>query len=108
MSKSNLEADLEWQIKLSGLPKPSREYRFSATRKFRADFAWPIYKCALECDGGLFKANSGHRSMVGVERDIEKHNEYVLSGWKYLRVTRKMVKRGDVVGLIEKLLRSCL
>jgi len=80
---SDLEALLEQHIRLTGLPAPAREYRFHPRRRWRFDFAWPLYKVAVEVDGGIY-CRSRHVRGTGFERDAEKRNAAVLAGWRVL------------------------
>ena len=38
------------------------------------DYGVPALKIAVEYEGGIFEPNGDHRSMKGVQRDIEKYN----------------------------------
>jgi len=48
---SELEDLLEAHIRLLGLPKPKREYRFDRKRRWRFDLAWPLQKVAAAMSG---------------------------------------------------------
>lgn len=93
--------------KVCGLPPPELEYRFDTKRRWRFDFAWPspLFMVAAEIEGGIYRANSGHRSYAGVMRDIEKYNTATLQGWRVIRVTPQMVENGEAVTLIEKAIK---
>lgn len=74
--------------KQNGLPVPVPEYHWHPTRKFRADFAWPVHKVILEVEGGVW--NSGkHGRGSGIVKDIEKGNEAAAMGWRVLRCVPK-------------------
>lgn len=64
-----------------------REYQFHESRKWRFDFASLEAKVAFEIQGGLYKAESGHRSREGVKRDYEKLNAAQELGWQVYQVT---------------------
>ncbi len=102
---SNLEDLLETHIRLSGIPAPTREYRFHPRRRWRFDFAWPLYKIAVEVDGGIY-CRGRHVRGAGFERDAEKGNEAVLAGWRVLHFTPRHVKSGAAVQAIETLMRK--
>jgi very-short-patch-repair endonuclease len=102
---SNLEDLLERHIQLSGLPPPAREYRFHPKRRWRFDFAWPIYKVAVEVDGGIYNRGR-HVRGVGFERDAEKRNAAVLGGWRVLHFTPRHIRSGTAVRQIERLMRT--
>ena len=119
---SAAEEALAWQLAAAGLPAPEREYPFARPfgRRWRADFAWPGLRLAVEVEGGLYgKGGRGsnapcpvcgqvpagaHRSVAGVRRDIEKGNAAALLGWRVLRVTPQMVDNGEALALIERAL----
>lgn len=67
-----------------GIPDPKAEYRFSADRLWRFDFAWPNAKLALEIDGGLF-VNGGHNRGAALLKQYEKSNAAEIAGWTILR-----------------------
>ena len=102
---SDLEDTLEWLIAFSGLPSPAREYRFHPKRRWRFDFAWPLYKVAVEIDGGIY-SRGRHVRGSGFERDAEKGNTAVLAGWRVLHFTPRMVKSGNAVKQIETLIKA--
>lgn len=101
---SDLEVLLGQHIQLSGLPAPVREYRFHPKRRWRFDFAWPRYRIAVEIDGGIY-CRGRHVRGSGFERDAEKRNAAVLSGWRVLNFTPRHVKSGEAVQAIEFLMR---
>jgi len=105
---SELEETLAWQIKAIGLPEPYTQYKFCPTRDWLVDFAWPDRRVILEVEGGIYKAKSGHRSYSGITRDIEKYNMATWLGWQVYRVTPVMVKNGDALNLIEKVLTGAM
>jgi very-short-patch-repair endonuclease len=102
---SDLEDLLERHIKLTGLPSPAREYRFHPKRRWRFDFAWPLYKVAAEVDGGIY-SRGRHVRGSGFERDAEKRNAAVLDGWRVLHFTPRQVKSGNAARTIEALIRK--
>lgn len=97
---SDLEESLAFQIKAVGLPEPVREYVFAKPRKWRWDFAWPDHFLAVEVEGGIWNRGR-HGRGSGIVGDIEKGNAAVMRGWRMLRVTGDMVKKGEAVRLIE-------
>lgn len=65
------------------------EYEFHPARKWQFDWAITALKVAVEYEG-IFKkdkSTTGHTSISGVMRDIEKYNHAQLLGWKVIRVT---------------------
>lgn len=61
---------------------------------FRADFAWPAARVALEVQGGTFVVG-GHSTGPGIERDAIKSLTAQLSGWSLVVLTDKMLTRGN-------------
>jgi hypothetical protein len=66
------------------------EYRFSDTRKFRLDFAFPDIRLGVEIDGGTW-ANAGaggrHNRGAGFLMDMFKFNLLTELNWHLLRYT---------------------
>jgi hypothetical protein len=76
------------------LPEAETEVRFSQTRKFRFDFAWPSFKIALEIEGGAWQYGR-HNRASGFLKDMEKYNLATLTGWKVLRYTPQQLESGE-------------
>lgn len=87
-----------------GLPAPAYEYCHIPDRKFRLDLAFPPWKVGVEVEGGLFMKTSGHKSIDGLKRDMEKHNMSVLAGWRVLRVRPEQLCLLDTVNAIRQLI----
>jgi very-short-patch-repair endonuclease len=104
---SKLEQELALQIAAAKLPTPTTQHRFHATRRWRADFAWPEHKVIVEVEGGIFAAGR-HTRGIGFEKDCEKQNAAVVDGWKYLRVTGNQIKRGEALAWIQETLNRNL
>lgn len=67
-----------------------RQYKFIEGRKFAFDFADTYSKVAIEIEGGVFiKKRTGHTSISGILRDIEKYNAAASLGWLVIRATVK-------------------
>ncbi len=90
---------LKEQIEAAGLPVPFREFVFHPSRDWRLDLAWPGLRFAVEIDGMV------HRIKGRFLKDIEKHNALVLSGWRHLRVTPRMVETGEALQLVRNALQ---
>jgi len=85
--------------KLRGLPEPEVEYKFHPTRKWRFDFAWPIFGnhgIALEIEGGTWMSGGGHGRGSGMLRDMRKYNEATRMGWRIYRFTPREM-RTDII-----------
>lgn len=103
---SLIEEELFYQIKVAGLPEPTREYRFDSVKRWRFDFAYLDRKLAIEVEGGTWVPNTGHTSGVGYQGNVRKYNAAVLQGWKLLRFTTDMVTSGEALKTIEAVLNA--
>ena len=72
-------------LEASGLNYES-EFIFSNERKFRFDWAVPQLCIAIEYEG-IFSEKSGHTTLSGYKKDVEKYNLATKLGWKILRYT---------------------
>lgn len=75
---------------LGGKPLEA-QVKFHPERKWRFDFADRVTMVAFEIQGGIYRAQSGHRSFEGVQRDYEKLNAATIWGWKVIQVTSPMM-----------------
>lgn len=70
------------------------EYKFHPMRKWQFD--WALVKgdskIAVEYEGGLLNPRSGHRSVAGINRDVQKYNAAQQLGWMVLRLTTENYK----------------
>lgn len=105
MGESALEAALAEQIREADLPAPTREFRFSPPRMWRADFAFLRQKVLVECEGGTW-VGGRHLRGAGFEADCHKYNEAALQGWTVLRFTSGMIKSGAALIAIKRALRK--
>jgi very-short-patch-repair endonuclease len=101
---SAIEDTFYQQIKVSGMPLPVREIRFTDARKWRFDFAWVDRKIAAEIEGGTW-AGGRHTRGKGFEDDCEKYNTAVSLGWRVYRFTSDMVTDGRALCFIEGVLK---
>lgn len=101
---SKLEDLLVANLHICGIPKPEREYRFHPVRRWRFDLAWPVYKVAVEVEGGIY-SNGRHNRGAGFEADCEKYNAATLLGWRVLRCTAKTIKSGTILNDIEEAIK---
>ena len=102
---SALEVRLLGQIRFSGLPTATLEYKFHPTRQWRFDFAFPEHKIAVEVEGGTW-TNGAHSRGKHFEGDCEKYNEAVLLGWRVLRFTTDMVSDGRALATLKAILND--
>jgi very-short-patch-repair endonuclease len=77
----------------------------SKTRKYRADFAYPVLNLLIEVEGGI-QGKGGHSSAAGITRDVEKSNAAMLNGWRLLRCTSEHVSNGQCITWIEQALEE--
>lgn len=75
-------------LKALGVLIPIPEYAFARVlgRKFRADYAYPAARLAIEVEGGVWSGGK-HGRGSGILKDIEKGNTYAVLGWRLLRCT---------------------
>jgi len=94
MSKADAEILAFIILTGSGL-SPVREFRFSKTRRWRFDFAFPTEKVAVEVEGvtkyGGARKIGRHQTPKGMAADCEKYNAAVLLGWRVLRYTQDQI-----------------
>lgn len=105
-ARSKLELILASHIEYSGVPKPEREFRFHAQRKWRFDFAWPELRVAAEVEGLMYGAGGRHQRVVGYQADLEKYNAAAMMGWLVLRFTGNDVRRGIAIRQITRTLET--
>jgi very-short-patch-repair endonuclease len=78
--ESVLEVRVARLLRKARLPEPVRQYRVG---RYRLDFAWPLLRIALECDGQAFHE---------FQRDRTRWRELGASGWRVLPVTWRDVE----------------
>lgn len=66
--------------------------------RYRADFAWPSARVALEIQGGTWTLGK-HSSGVGIERDCAKSFTAQADGWACFAMTGTMLKKQEHVWL---------
>ena len=103
MNKSNLEAELVFQLESAGIPDFVCEHRFHPTRRWRFDIAWPEIKLAVEVEGGIY-THGRHTRGVGFEQDLRKYAAAMELGWNIYRCSGNMIKSGEALDTIEKLI----
>jgi very-short-patch-repair endonuclease len=99
--QSDAEVIFLRQIRMAGLPPVVTQHRFAAPeRKWRADFAFLAERIIIEVEGGGW-VEGRHTRPLGFEDDCVRQNWAVNHGWRYLRVTPKMVEDGRALATIE-------
>jgi len=69
-----------------------KEYQFDPERKWRFDYCITAHKIAIEYEGGIYLAKSGHNTAKGYTKDTEKYNRATVLGWRVIRVTASNYK----------------
>lgn len=95
---SKLELAFLLACRAKGLPEPVREYAFCPTRRWRADFAWPMSKVMVEVQGGEWVNGRHNRALAG---DAEKFNTAQSLGWRVLLFTGSML-RADIWSCVDQ------
>jgi len=62
------------------------EYKFHTKRRFKFDFAIPLYKIAVEYEG-IMSGKARHTTVTGYTKDCEKYNLANEMGWHVFRYT---------------------
>lgn len=95
--KSHLEEGFirTFEAVAAASPRPERQFKFHPSRKWRLDFAWPLYRLAVEIDGGIF-VGGGHNRGMQFAGDADKQNALVLMGWRLLRFTTIHLRKQPV------------
>jgi len=104
--KKKIDARDEAWFEVHQLSIPEVEYEFHLYRKWRLDYAWPEEKIALEKEG-LFRTGgargvTGHTSVKGVMRDIEKYNEAALDGWLLIRRPAHIFYQVETIDILKR------
>ena len=88
-------------------PKPTTEFQFDKTRKWRFDIAWPEYMVAVEVEGIKPNGKSRHQNFSGYRKDCEKYNAAVEQGWTLLRYPTPDIDQDptDIINQIGRVLR---
>ena len=102
---ANALTSLEWESEYTFMPEPSAGDKAKGIkrRSWRFDFAWPIYKIAVEIEGGTWSGGR-HTRGQGFEADAEKYNTAESMGWHVFRLTAAQVYDGRGVEWVMKLL----
>lgn len=102
---SALEQQFVRQVTAAGLPAPVPEFQFHATRKWRADFAWPEAMVFVEIDGGTW-TQGRHSRGKGYAEDCVKLNEAALLGYTVIRVTGEHITSGAALEWVSRALSA--
>ena len=75
----------------------------ATNRQWRADYAWPDARVALEVEGGVWSRGK-HGRGSGIVKDMEKGNGYAVRGWRVLRVTPTQLADPETADLVKRAL----
>lgn len=77
-----------------------KEHRFFPKRKWRFDYALPLYKIAIEVEGGVWTGGR-HVNPKGFLGDMEKYNTATLLGWRVFRTTPEELLTQKTLSLLK-------
>lgn len=77
-----------------------KEHRFYQPRKWRFDYALPLYKIAVEVEGGVWTGGR-HVSPRGFLNDMTKYNTATLLGWRVFRTTPDKLLTNETLLLLK-------
>lgn len=102
-AKSPLEAQFYQLWVVLGGPELETQYKFEPTRGWIADFVHLDSKTIIEIDGGMYIGGVGgrHNRAHGYQRDRERDNWAVMTGWRVIRLTSAMLTPDYVESIIE-------
>ena len=85
--------------------EPFKQFKFHQTRKWKFDFAWPVYKLAVEIQGGTW-IKGRHTSGSSREGEYEKMNAAQRLGWCVLQYgTERMKDPASVAAEVADILK---
>ncbi len=105
VDKKTLYAFFPGLCRSHGIPEPKKEFRFSTTRRWRLDFAWPADRIALEVDGGVWTGGR-HTRGQGFIKDQEKRNHATIAGWRVLNCVPDDIQTGAIFPLLRQAFES--
>jgi hypothetical protein len=114
-------------LEREAIPAWETEWRF-CDRMWRFDYAWPVFKIAVEIEGGAhgrlividrgherrngadvairagtrIRVGGRHQTGPGFEADIEKYNAAAILGWMVLRATTTQVRDGHALAILRR------
>lgn len=77
------------------------EFKFHPVRRWRFDFCLPMYKIAIEINGGIFSGGR-HSRGAGQLNDFEKLNEAQLLGWRVFQFTPQQVLKPVFIDVLKR------
>lgn len=109
--KLDLETTFALMLQDTGIPEPTRQYRFCPGRRWAFDFCWPAERIAVEVEGGIWLQTNngyskGHANPKRFISDCEKYNQAACDGWRVLRVTAEHIDSGQAVQWLQRMLAA--
>jgi very-short-patch-repair endonuclease len=101
---SELEEEFAAQLDAAGV-KYQRELMLIPNRKFRFDFVIPRANLVAEVEGGTWRGGR-HTSGAGFRKDCEKYNLALEHGWRVLRFTTDMVRKGLAIESVVRVINQ--
>lgn len=92
---SRLERRFELLWQTLGGPKLESEFRFHATRRWRADYAHLESRTLIEVEGGVW-VGGRHNRAAGFVADAEKYFEAALGGWRVVRLVDSQLNLANI------------
>lgn len=102
-AESPLEAQFYQLWVVLGGPELAAQYKFEPTRGWIADFVHLGSKTIIEIDGGMYIGGVGgrHNRAHGYQRDRERDNWAVMTGWRVIRLTSVMLTPDYIESIIQ-------
>ena len=102
-AESPLEAQFYQLWVVLGGPELKPQHKFEPTRGWIADFVHIDSKTIIEIDGGMYIGGVGgrHNRAHGYQRDRERDNWAVMTGWRVIRLTSMMLTPDYVESVIK-------
>lgn len=95
--------DFQGWCRRNSIPEPDPEWRFDLTRRWRFDFAWPVWKIAVENQGAIF-VNGRHTRGASLLKEHEKLNRAAVLGWRVLYASPQTLKSREMLATLTALL----
>jgi very-short-patch-repair endonuclease len=73
-------------------------------KPWRVDVVLPDYLIAIECEGGQWSGGR-HNRPSGFQKDMLKYNEVAILGYSLLRFNGDMIKKGEALATIERMIK---
>ena len=95
---ASLAFPVVWRFFHPECDAPVEEYQFHKNRKWRFDYAFPVFMVAVEMEGGVYTGGR-HVRGKGYTNDVKKYNAAAAIGWRIIRMTPEMWNDDPVAGI---------